>query len=751
MEKFIDYIHTFFDNLNMENNSNKLCLRNSIDRFIKTGTKEDAFSVYYCFCEIFEVFGRGYENTQNLLEMLSDHEYHSGELLSKHRDHYSHSVYVFLIGLAIFENLKVLRSEIGKFYKLNHKNDAIFFLKYWGITALFHDIGYPFQLAHEQIKNYCTEIWKNEPQLYVSFGNLNSFLNLDLEDQGLLEKEFGRTFDNINNLLAYGLYLHEGYEESKVGPLLYQRIVEQPNFIDHGYFSAVTLAKKMLKTNHKLNRIDLDVLTAILLHNNFNKYDYKAIAKEECHSISLQENPLAFLLILCDELQIWDRLAYGKISKRDPIAWDVEFFIKDDLLSVTYYFDTYTIVEANGDIRLNDSYLKIKDGKFINKLKDYIDYSFQINAKVEQRKKEKRQELYMSDNNFINLCDLAKAIHASYLDHCLDFTSEYINEAFSNLPLEFKLSNIEQAKSYASKLELINCFYSSKDLDYPVIEDINKDLFIKNGIDHLGFLSREEHVRWVKEKLSLGWVYGNDYQTTQERNEKKIHKSLVPFDKLSDTEKLKNEMVIKNLIPLLRKFDSNIKIYNYRYGRKDTLEIGGIGHRFGLQNPQKIKERIKKILKIYKENYRVVVRTSYAYGAGQLIAECATELGITTKAVIPMDYEEYIEDVKNDALKHGIDYTLNDELRMRHLLAQAVSLKIKKDPINTYAAAAAYIIERCDKLIAIWDGTERDLFDSKEHKEINRGGTYHSLSIAMKEKGMKIKNSAQITDIHIIN
>ena len=36
-----------------------------------------------------------------------------------------------------------------------------------------------------------------------------------------------------------------------------------------------------------------------------------------------------------------------------------------------------------------------------------------------------------------------------------------INESFEKLPLEFKVSNIEQAKSYAYKLELINCFYTS--------------------------------------------------------------------------------------------------------------------------------------------------------------------------------------------------------------------------------------------------------------------------------------------------
>ena len=79
------------------------------------------------------------------------------------------------------------------------------------------------------------------------------------------------------------------------------------------------------------------------------------------------------------------------------------------------------------------------------------------------------------------------------------------------------------------------------------------------------------------------------------------------------------------------------------------------------------------------------------------------------------------------------------------------SVKIKEDPLNIYAGAADYIINRCQKLIAIWDGTKRDLFDSKKKKEINRGGTYHSLCKAKDEKGMKINDSFALTDIHIIH
>ena len=48
--------------------------------------------------------------------MLSDFENNASNLVLKHRDHYSHSVYVFLIGLAIYHNNENYRKEYGKAY-----------------------------------------------------------------------------------------------------------------------------------------------------------------------------------------------------------------------------------------------------------------------------------------------------------------------------------------------------------------------------------------------------------------------------------------------------------------------------------------------------------------------------------------------------------------------------------------------------------------------------------------------------------
>ena len=143
------------------------------------------------------------------------------------------------------------------------------------------------------------------------------------------------------------------------------------------------------------------------------------------------------------------------------------------------------------------------------------------------------------------------------------------------------------------------------------------------------------------------------------------------------------------------------------------------------------------------KDYRVIVSTNFAFGADQLIAQCAYELGITLKAALPLPYEEYIASIREDAAKYHYPFTEEDELRMRHLLAQTVSCKVVPDKKYTYLEASKHIINKCNKLIALWDGVETILQD--EHGDpVNQGGTWHNICIAKNSRGLKDE------DIHII-
>lgn len=213
MKTLAELADRFFENINFKGiskdehaESDRQCFKRILSQFLASGDKSDAFCVYYCFSEVFKLFGDGYGNTQKLLELLSDHEYHSGELLSKHRDHYSHSVYVFALGLAIYANDTTYRTNFLNFYSLPDNNSShVHFLYLWGMAALFHDIGYPFQLAHEQIKIYTEELWGKGAPPYVSFGNYDKLIALSKDDSIRISDalKIDRQFNTLNELFAY--------------------------------------------------------------------------------------------------------------------------------------------------------------------------------------------------------------------------------------------------------------------------------------------------------------------------------------------------------------------------------------------------------------------------------------------------------------------------------------------------------------------------------------------------------------------
>ena len=166
---------------------------------------------------------------------------------------------------------------------------------------------------------------------------------------------------------------------------------------------------------------------------------------------------------------------------------------------------------------------------------------------------------------------------------------------------------------------------------------------------------------------------------------------------------------------------------------KSNLEIAVTGHRFISDEPKRLKETVREILKRYGKMYRVTVCSCLAYGADLLVAECAAELGFPLKAVLPMPTEVYIESIRQDLLAHGKRFTKEDEALMRHLLAQTVSCTVVEDPQLPYNGASKYLVDECDKLIALWDGKTLPLED-EQGRPINRGGTYDCITRAEAQK-----------------
>ena len=341
---------------NMERDLDRLSFEMAVGRFLESGSREDAFDIYYCYCEIFKPFGAGYDSTRFLLEMLSEHETNASSLLMKHRDHYSHSAYVFLIGLAIYRNHAVVRAAYNRKYGLSEgPQAACHFLEYWGLTSLFHDIGYPFEIAHQQMKAYVCKLFKNNNDdygfsPYVSYRNMDEFA---LSRLGNLNELYARA---ITDRLSESYLGRTGYEpyylsHKLMGTLKDRAVHENPAemdylFMDHAYFSGLIAAKAYLDQHPEVISYEmlpeelLDSFCAIILHNSLFKFTIRWLLHTR-EPLSLDDGqPLSYLLMLCDELQCWDRASYGQNSRGGIYPFDFDLAFENGGMTWTYYFDS---------------------------------------------------------------------------------------------------------------------------------------------------------------------------------------------------------------------------------------------------------------------------------------------------------------------------------------------------------------------------------------------------------------------------
>lgn len=558
---------------NMEQDINRLCFERAIERFLKSGKKQDAFDVYFCYLEIFL---KDYKKVRHIIELLSEYEANGSGLLMKHRDHYSHSVYVFCLGLAIYVSSPLYREIYSKVYEneINDKNEAgCHFLKYWGLSSLFHDIGYPFELPFEQVCSYF-EVNKEKrgDNPYVSYEALDRFVEFGSKEKQKVEKVItDRSFSNINELWAYELKkrLGEVYkidEKQIVGYLKMKP--EDPDefdyFMDHAYFSSAVLFERLfVDMDLELDQAYLDSLTAILMHNSLYKFcianpnmnpkkEGKHLSYKDEGNIpfSIECHPLAYMLMLCDELQCWDRTAYGRNSKLEFHPMHCRFFFEENIIKTQYIYDikgegkidTYkkdlkdyyakVLPEYEKNLKeWNEKYgeLKEADGRKkpeepekpklkayssmclnelrngetekisgfqsdIEKILNLTDIKLEVEVKLEERTKRNGN---LSESNFMNLYDFGAALNARWAGKTISKKEQL--EQFEGLSLEYKLSNINQAKSFSRYLEVLNAFFTNKEVDFEMIEEFSED--------ELKLIGPLEHRRWLREHFDMGWGY----------------------------------------------------------------------------------------------------------------------------------------------------------------------------------------------------------------------------------------------------
>lgn len=252
--------------------------------------------------------------------------------LPAHRDHFVHSAYVYLLGIYISKRDQNFFGCLQKAFEYNHPVKAgehdwekVFKFR-WSITALFHDAGYPVEIAAKQMNKYLIDVkWnkrddKNPMRFDMRhFRDTYSFDYLispdplfpSGEDVPRQAAQYIMS-DNVFDMIAYNLafkYIDFSYKTIRNMIIDCFQDNMKSGFIDHGIIGAIVLAN-LAHDLYSRNKWDPenfychfgDCLGAIVLHTRKNWMPASFMKK-----ISMSKHPIAWLLILCDEIQEWLR------------------------------------------------------------------------------------------------------------------------------------------------------------------------------------------------------------------------------------------------------------------------------------------------------------------------------------------------------------------------------------------------------------------------------------------------------------
>lgn len=201
------------------------------------------------------------------------------------------------------------KEEIGKYISQSE------LWAMWTIIALCHDLGYPIEKAskiNQQAKKIISHFGNmNFSELNYSFDILNTFL-VD-KFLNIISSKADRTIKRTSIQTKYRDKFSKSLEDFK-----------------HGIFSSILLFKNLtyfLETDYSQQDVKLSYEDIRQFH--IRKEILRAIAGHTCSKIyHLELNTLSFLLILCDELQEWDRPNFDEVKNKVTVS-EPEVILKE--------------------------------------------------------------------------------------------------------------------------------------------------------------------------------------------------------------------------------------------------------------------------------------------------------------------------------------------------------------------------------------------------------------------------------------
>jgi CheY-like chemotaxis protein len=225
------------------------------------------------------------------------------------RGHLEHVIYVYFTGYVISHSVDDFREWVtkasqkllgNKFKKRNAELYWELFQFAWMAAATLHDTGYALELLPD-LETRCNEVAERFNCLR---GNVEARVNFEALDVGEIDwKKAAKTRDifvRICNALhpnwdGHWIEKHSSFK------------MRGAKRINHGVASAVLFvdrAEKLLELPGQVEELRKFLewaATAMALHS------LKRPGSEQRLQLRPNEDPLSFLLMLCDELQIWDR------------------------------------------------------------------------------------------------------------------------------------------------------------------------------------------------------------------------------------------------------------------------------------------------------------------------------------------------------------------------------------------------------------------------------------------------------------
>jgi len=545
-------------------------LQVSLDEFLENETKEKAFAVYTSFFDCFRINLEG-GSFVDLLDALRSYEEQSSVLLDKQRDHLIHSVNVFVLGLSIYAENMNYRDCFAKMRIQSDPYDGAFaspaeeFLFRWGLAALLHDVGYPIEIIHNQFRKFVSFISvaddKSSADPFLDYFN---FAALDSIGEILYKSVFTKKFTESlpagiqldplkpTHLIAYNLSATLGLDFETIQEAIthFLNAMQRNGFVDHGYYSAIILLKWYGYLIQKsglpadiLYHPALDSASAILLHN----YYRNVLMKQpfSLGALGAQRHPVGYLLILCDELQEWNRTAYGIKDKKRILAETSDIEINDNTLEVHFVTSKGLMSESFGKEKESflRSVLQIGD-IFPNDihLSQTTDSELYLQGIIEK-------DTLIARPLLSNLEAMAKIIHRKYVEKREADGEEVEYPTWESLPDTLKYSNIRQARSVYARLAYCGYEVSAE----PIDNSIEVTSFTSEQIE---ILAREEHDEWVTERMNNGWTHG-------ERNAEKKHSPyLIPYTALPENVKNYDRNAMRSIFPMLKQLE--LRVYAKR-------------------------------------------------------------------------------------------------------------------------------------------------------------------------------------------